>query len=251
MSRPAPPADLAVVFGSGLALVPDGAEVLDDIGYDELGWPVTAVTGHPSRLLLVRWAPDGRTTLRTLLAWGRAHLYEGWTGAELERPIDGLADAGVRTVLLINAVGALEPSLAAGQAVLVTDVVDLQHEPHDRPPVLPVVSTVAATRLGAATGAKLPLRTGRYVAVPGPQYETPTEAAWLCACGEVVGMSGASEVRAARRRGLDVCMLSIVANAAGASLEHDDVVATGRRHGTSLAAGLSALAAALTERAPA
>jgi hypothetical protein len=34
-----PPGDLAIVFGSGLAVVPDGAEVTDEIDYARLGWP--------------------------------------------------------------------------------------------------------------------------------------------------------------------------------------------------------------------
>ena len=57
-------------------------------------------------------------------------------------------------------------------------------------------------------------------------------------------MSGASEVRAAGRRGLPVCMLSLVANAAGAGLDHGEVLATGERLGARLAAGLATLAAA-------
>jgi purine-nucleoside phosphorylase len=246
VSRRPPPAELAVVFGSGLALVPEGAELLDEIDYRDLGWPVTSVAGHPNRLLLVHWAPDGHVARRVLLAWGRPHLYEGWTDAELERPVDDLADAGARALLLTNAVGGLEPTLATGQAVVVTSVVDLQHEPRDRAASLPVTSAAAARRLAAALSPRLPARAGRYVAVPGPQYETPAEAAWLRGFGEVVGMSGASEVRAAGRRGLPVGMLSIVANSAGAALDHAEVLATGERLGARLAAGLATLAGAFT-----
>ena len=244
MSRRPPAAELAVVFGSGLALVPEGAEVLDEVDYRDLGWPLSTVAGHANRLLLARWAPDGRRARPVLLAWGRPHLYEGWTDAELERPVDDLADVGVGALLLTNAVGALEPALAIGQGVVVTKVVDLQREPRERPAVLPVTAAAAARRLAAALAPRLPARPGRYVAVPGPQYETPTEAAWLRGFGEVVGMSGASEVRAARRRGLRLCMLSLVANPAGGALGHDEVLASGERLGASLAAGLAMLAAA-------
>ena len=87
-----------------------------------------------------------------LLSCGRPHLYEGWTDTELERPVDDLADAGVRGLLLTNAVGALEPALATGQAVVVTEVVDLQREPRDRVAALPVTGVAAADRLAAALG---------------------------------------------------------------------------------------------------
>jgi len=250
VSRRLPAAELAVVFGSGLALVPEGAEVLDEIDYRDLGWPLSTVAGHANRLLLARWAPDGRRARRVLLAWGRPHLYEGWTDSELERPVDDLADAGVRNLLLTNAVGALEPALATGEAIVVTNVVDLQRETRDRPAVLPVATAAGARRLATALAPRLPARPGRYVAVPGPQYETPAEATWLRGFGEVVGMSGASEVRAARRRGLRVSMLSLVANPAGAVLGHDEVLAAGERLGASLAAGLAQLVAALAEPAP-
>ena len=49
-----PPLDVAVVFGSGLAVVPNGLIVEAELGYDELGWPVTGVGGHASRLLVAR-----------------------------------------------------------------------------------------------------------------------------------------------------------------------------------------------------
>ena len=239
-----PPADLAIVFGSGLAVVPDGAEVLDEIAYADLGWPASAVAGHANRLLLVRWAADGHTALRVLLACGRPHLYEGWSAAELSRPIDDLADRGLRGLLLTNASGALDTTLAAGTAVVVTQVVDLQVEPAGAPPVLPVTGGGAALRLAAALAPFLAVRPGRYVAVPGPQYETPAEASWLRCYGEVVGMSTAAEVRAAARHGLPVCVLSLVANAAGAALDHADVLAAGALLTTGLGRSLSAWATA-------
>ncbi len=242
-ARP-PQGDLAIVFGSGLAVVPDGAEVIDEIGYAELGWPTTAVAGHPNRLVVTRWAPDGRTGLRVLLACGRAHLYEGWSAAELSRPIDDLAEWGVRALLLTNASGALDQTLEVGTAVVVTQVVDLQGELVDEPPVLPVTDAAGALRLAAALAPALAARPGRYVAVPGPHYETRAEAAWLSGYGDVVGMSTATEVRAAARRRVPVCVLSLVTNVSGAALDHAEVLAAGARLAAGLERGLGALAAA-------
>ena len=78
-----PQADLAVVFGSGLAVVPDGAEVLKEIDYAALGWPATSVAGHANRLRSSRGRRDGHIARRVLLACGRPHLYEGWSAADL------------------------------------------------------------------------------------------------------------------------------------------------------------------------
>ena len=254
MSLRLPPGDLAIVSGSGLALVPEGAEVTDQIDYADLGWPATCVAGHPNHLLLARWAPDGRRELRLLLACGRPHLYEGWSAAELARPVEDLAARGVRGLLLTNASGALDPTLAAGSAVVVTQVVDLQGEPRDEAPVLPVTGAAEARRLAAALGPGLAARPGGYVAVPGPHYETPAEAAWLRRYGDVVGMSTAAEVRAAGRHGLPVRVLSLVTNVSGAALGHAEVLAAGGLLAEGLGRGLGALAAAFVaalEAAPA
>ena len=239
-----PRGDLAIIFGSGLSVVPDGAEVEDEISYEELGWPATSVAGHPNRLLVARWAPVGRNRLRTLLACGRPHLYEGWDDADLERPVRELSAAGVSGLFVTNATGALTPDLAPGTAVVVTQVVDLQHAPHDEPPILEVAGGHEAARLAASLEPSLPAATGRYVAVPGPQYETPAEAAWLRSFGEVVGMSTAPEVRAARSVGLPVRALSLVVNVSGASLAHSEVVAAGVRLTDGLARGLGPLVGA-------
>ena len=239
-----PDAELAIVFGSGLSLMPQGAELLEEIDYFRLGWPATSVAGHPNRLRLISWAPDGRTALRVLLACGRPHLYEGWSAAELERPVRDLADRGVSALLLTNAAGSLEPSLEPGQAVVVTEVVDLQRAPLDAPPVLAVTPFAEAARLAAALDPHLGARPGRYVAVAGPHYETGAEAAWLRGYGEVVGMSTAAEVRAAASRGLRACVVSLVVNPAGAVLDHAGVLAAGALLSEGLTRGLAALAAA-------
>lgn len=244
MTARLPYGDVAIVFGSGLAVVPDGAQVIEEIGYADLSWPATTVAGHANRLLLARWAPDGRTELRVLLACGRPHPYEGWSDAELARPVDDLADSGVRALLLTNAAGALDATLAPGTAVVVTQVVDLRTAPVDEPPVLAVTGEAGARRLAAALAPHLTARPGRYAAVPGPHYETPAEAAWLRGFGDVVGMSTAAEVRAASRRGLPVCVLSLVANAAGAALDHAGVLAGGALLAARLGRGLGPLVTA-------
>ncbi len=231
-----PHGDLAVVFGSGLALVPEGAEVIDEIDYADLGWPATSSPATPTACCSSRWAPDGRAARRVLLACGRPHLYEGWSAAELARPVDDLADAGVRGAAAhqrrrrprSDARGGHGGGRHAGRrpaerARRRAAGAVRRPAPPGRcgwpPPWRPVCRR--------ARGATSPW--------PGPQYETPAEAAWLRAYGDVVGMSTAAEVRAAGRSGLPVCVLSLVANAAGAALDHAGVLAAGaaaRRQGS-------------------
>ena len=73
------------------------------------------------------------------------------------------------------------------------------------------------------------------------------EAAWLVGYADVVGMSAAPEVRAARLAGAACCLLALVVNRAAAVGSHEEVLATAGR----LAAGLSAgLADAVRARWP-
>ena len=224
-------ADAAIVFGSGLAVVPAGAEVVTRVRYADLGWPVSTVAGHAGELLLARLGER-----RLLLACGRSHLYEGCSTAELSAAVDSFATWGVTRLVLTNAAGGLASEAVAGSVVVADSVVDLQSAPRCEAEVLPVCSEQRAVAVCDAVAPAIPAMVGRYVAVPGPQYETPAEAAWLAGFGAAVGMSTAPEVRAAIKHGLDTILLACVVNRSSAVALHDEVLVAGAR----LTAGLQA-----------
>jgi len=198
-----PPPESAVVLGSGLDGLVDGLQRGGELEYARVpGWPVPRVEGHAASLL--RGALQGR---EALWARGRGHRYEGYTGEELGFPLRVLSAWGIRRVLLLNASGALGSGIRPGSVADVGRIIDLQ------------------TRLGNPREGVPDLRLGAghvpesavYAAVGGPQYETGAEAAALSALGaDVVGMSTADEVRAALELGLDVAVLTVVTNQAGA-----------------------------------
>jgi purine-nucleoside phosphorylase len=240
-------AAVAIVSGSGLSVVPDGVEIVAEIVYERLGWPVTEVPGHPSRLLAGRWTKPGAAASSeppiVLLACGRSHRYEGWSPAALRRPIDDLAAWGVRRLVLTNASGGLVREAPPGTALVVDELTDLQVAPgHDAdPPRLPATSPEIADAACAGLRRFLPTRRGRYVSVAGPQYETHAEADWLATAADAVGMSTVDEVRAANALDLELCVVSLVVNRSGASVGHADVLTAGARLAGGLRPGLSAL----------
>ena len=234
----------AVVFGSGLAALPPRAAVRAELGYEELGWPCTTVPGHGNILQLVELAAGAAAGLRLALACGRPHGYAGWPREELERPVRSLAAAGVSRFVLTNSSGALRAAVTPGEVVACTAVVDLQSPPlGDGPLGLGVCSADEAAAVAAAM-APAAARTGVYVAVTGPQFETPAEVAWLAGHGDVVGMSAAPEVRAARAAGAACCLLALVVNRAAAVGSHEEVLGCAGRLSGSLAAGLGAVVTA-------
>jgi purine-nucleoside phosphorylase len=233
----------AVVFGSGLAGLPPASEVRGELDYEELAWPCTAVPGHHNVLQLVEVTAGAAAGLRLALACGRPHAYEGWSREDLERPVRDLAAAGVTRFVLTNSTGALRPAFTCGQIVACTAVVDLQAPPVGRAgPILDVCTAAEAAVVAAVMPA--PDRTGVYVAVAGPHFETPAEVVWLARHGDVVGMSAAPEVRAARAAGAACCLLALVVNRAAAVGSHEDVLAVGGRLAGTLAAGLGAVVTA-------
>lgn len=216
-------AETAVVFGSGLAVVPAGAVVERELAYSSLGWPELGVEGHAGKLVVVTL---GGT--RVLLACGRPHLYEGWSREELARPVSDLAAWGIRRLLLTNACGGLGARTPPGSVLVVDEVVDLQQAPPAEPEVLPASSPAWAARCVERLAPWFPVVRGRYVAVPGPQFETAAEAGWLASYGDAVGMSTAPEVRAAREHGLETAVLALVVNRSGAALGHREVLCAAR-----------------------
>ena len=91
-------------------------------------------------------------------------------------------------------------------------------------------------RLALDAGKKLDIELGEgvYVGLLGPSYETPAEIRYLRTIGaDLVGMSTVAEVIAARQVGIKVLAISCVTNMAAGILEqtinHEEVLETGRR----------------------
>jgi purine-nucleoside phosphorylase len=202
------------------------------------------VVGHAGTVGIGRVAAR-----RVVVVEGRAHLYEGNDLGAAQFAVRVLAHWGVRSVIVTNASGSLRSDIVAGSVVRAGRLLDLQV-----PGLLGVAEQgpeeIVLDADPEPAGA-LPAVT--YSAVPGPQYETAAEVAVLRSMGaDVVGMSAAAEVRAARDEGLRVAILSVVTNAAGEAdptgaggglSGHEGVLAAGR---TALPSLRGALAAVVT-----
>ena len=150
-----------------------------------------------------------------------------------------MAGLGVKTLVLTNAAGTLNPQFAPGELMLLSDHINLLGTTpllggahfHDMSAVYTLHLRDAFK--AAARELALPLHEGVYAAMLGPQYETPAEIRMLRTLGaDAVGMSTVPEAIQARALGLEVLGLSILTNwAAGlgqTSLNHAEVVETGR-----------------------
>jgi purine-nucleoside phosphorylase len=235
---------VGVVLGSGLGDFADTLTELVKIPYSDLPhMPTSGVVGHAGNLCFGFAAGVPVACMQ-----GRVHLYEGHPVDRVVQGVRTMARMGVRSVLLTNAAGGLEPTWSAGDLMVVTDHLNLTgtsplvgSNDDALGPRFPDMSEaydagLRAALMDVARGAQIELRQGVYAGLMGPSYETPAEVRMVRALGaQAVGMSTVLEVLALRHMGVRVGALSCITNqAAGISprpLDHAEVEATARsRH---------------------
>jgi purine-nucleoside phosphorylase len=233
---------IGVVLGSGLGAFADTLDDRKETPYREIvGWPPSTAVGHAGKLVTGRAAGT-----EVMVLAGRAHLYEGYTAAQVVFGIRELYRRGVRSVILTNAAGGINLNYRPGDLVLISDHINLLGVnpltgPNDetlgeRFPDMSEPYSAAyrdiAKRAAAPFG--FTMQEGVYAAMPGPSFETPAEIRYLRAIGaDLVGMSTVPETVAANYLGMKVLAISCVTNMAAGilpqKLNHAEVMETGER----------------------
>ncbi len=234
---------LALVLGSGLGGV---VELLDQrprlrLGYGDIPHvPGAGVEGHAGELVA---GTVGGTP--AIILSGRAHPYEGHSHREATLLLRSVLALGVKTVVLTNAAGGLDPDFEPGDVMLIGDHINLSGDnpllgPNlDRfgprfPPMTDAYDpALRAAARDAAEQTGVALREGVYVMLAGPSYETRAEMRMLRGLGaDAVGMSTAHETIVARHAGARVLGFSLITNKATDDVEegatHDEVIEMGR-----------------------
>ncbi len=224
--------DIAVTLGSGWKTAAEhlGVTVAEVPAQDVTGFRASPVPGHSGTLRSIETI-DGT---RVLVLGARTHFYEGHGVAATVHGVRTAAAAGVKTMILTNGAGSLDPDRTPGSAVLITDHINLTAQSplvganfvdltDLYSPRLREIARTVAPELGEAI----------YTQLPGPHYETPAEVRMLRRFGgDLVGMSTALEAIAAREAGLAVLGLSLITNLAAGiqegALSHQEVLDAGK-----------------------
>lgn len=231
---------VAVVLGSAQAAFAASLEDKLEIDYSEIpGWPVPRVEGHAGKLIV---GTCGGT--RVTVMSGRVHLYEGWTPQQVTFGVRVLGLLGLKSLVLTNAAGGINPAYRRGLPVIITDHINLQGSnplcgPNDAAlgPRFPDMSRAYCAdyvALAKATAAELGMEVGEgvYAALLGPSFETPAEIRYLRAIGaDLAGMSTVPETIVANHMGIRVLAISTVTNMAAGmqkELSHAEVLETGQ-----------------------
>ena len=228
--------ETAVVLGSGLGGFAEDFPL--KIPYTEIPWlKPSTVSGHEGAFAF------GEIGGKKVLAMtGRVHYYEGYSAAEVVRPVRLAAMLGTKKLILTNVSGGINPDLPIGSPVMISGHIaclmpsPLRGENADELGVrFPDMSEVysfrfreTAKRIYKELGSEY--REGVYLQAPGPQYETPEEISAFRIWGaDMVGMSTAIEAVAAKHAGMEIAGVSLIANAAAGlsdkKLSHEEVKA--------------------------
>jgi purine-nucleoside phosphorylase len=154
---------------------------------------------------------------------GRFHFYEGYTPEEVVFPIRVLKMLGIEQLMLSNAAGGTNPGFKVGDLMIITDhISQFQVNPligknldelgtrfPDMTEPYKKLFIEKAKQIGVAAG--YDLKTGVYIGVTGPTFETKAEYKMLHILGaDAVGMSTVQEVIAAVHMGLPVFAISVI-----------------------------------------
>lgn len=241
---------VGIVLGSGLSGIGD-AFPGESIPYGDIpGFPQPTVSGHRGVL---------KVGPKAVIFLGRFHYYEGNSMSTVVFPVLLMKKWGIKTVVLTNAAGGVNPQFVPGQLVLINDHINFMGSnpflgPHDAslgPRFFDMTTTYTPAlrqRIQAIARSKLAgeLAEGVYMGFTGPCYETPAEVRMAAVLGaSLVGMSTVPEAITARSCGLDLAAISVCTNlAAGISateLDHQEVVDNGKKAEGSLKTLLTTL----------
>ena len=210
---------IAIVLGSGLGGLTDKIEIVDEIPYKEIpNLPVSTVQGHKGTMIFGRL-----NGVEVVVFNGRFHYYEGYPMDVVTYPQQILPGIGVKTVILSNAAGGMNPTFKVGDIMLIRDHINMFGNnpllgPNDDTlgPRFPNMSEAYSQRLlklAHQTAEKLDIHVqeGVYIGVTGPCFETPAEYKMYYILGaDTVGMSTVPEAIMARYLGMEVFALSVV-----------------------------------------
>lgn len=210
---------VGIVLGSGLGSFVDQLQVECEIPYSHIPhFPVSTVKGHEGKLIFGNLAGK-----KVVAMAGRFHYYEGYSTGEVVFPIRVLKFLGIRTLLLSNAAGGINPSFKVGDLMIIRDHISLltlnpllgknEDTLGERFPDMsePYKNHLIKAAKQIAQENNIEVKEGVYVGVTGPTFETRAEYKLLKLLGaDAVGMSTVQEVIAAVHLGLPVFAMSVI-----------------------------------------
>ncbi|HMD69381.1 MAG TPA: purine-nucleoside phosphorylase [Chitinivibrionales bacterium] len=211
--------EYGIILGTGLGRLVDSIQIEAVIPYETIPhFPLSTMETHAGKLIM------GTLGGKQVMAMqGRFHFYEGYSMQQIVFPVRVMKFMNVRTLVVSNAAGGINPQFPPGTIMVITDHINLLG---DNPligqndgrigPQYPDMSQPYSRELIDLCGKvalenRIPLSFGVYAAMTGPSLETRAEYRMLKTLGaDAVGMSTVPEVIEAVHCGLSVLGLSVI-----------------------------------------
>ncbi len=210
-----------IILGTGLGNLVNDIDIRYELSYADLPhFPVSTVESHKGKLIF------GYLEGKPIVAMqGRFHYYEGYSMQQVVFPVRVMKLLGIKRLFISNAAGSLNPTMNAGDLMIVHDHINLQptnplrgkniEELGVRFPDMskPYNKSMIEAGMKIAKAHEIRCQTGVYVSVPGPNLETQAECRYLHLIGaDAVGMSTVPEVIAAVHAQIPVFAISVLTN---------------------------------------
>jgi purine-nucleoside phosphorylase len=210
---------VGIILGTGLGALAREVQKDIEISYADIPhFPLSTVESHAGKLIFGKLGGQSVVAMQ-----GRFHFYEGYTMQQITFPVRVMRLLGVKTLMVSNACGGMNPQYRPGDIMIMDDHINLLGDNPLRGrnedtfgPRFPDMSEPYSRKLIAlaeniALQEKIKVQKGVYVAVLGPNLETRAEYRWLRFIGaDVVGMSTVPEVIVAHHMGIACLGFSIV-----------------------------------------
>ncbi len=215
--------EICIVLGSGLHAIADSVEEPVKISYQDIpGFPVSTAPGHKGELIFGKL--NGKNVV---LMNGRFHYYEGYHMRDVTFGVRTLINLGIKYLFVTNAAGGLNPDYEVGTPMIIKDHINMMGDnPLIGPnveewgPRFPDMSNAYDKDLrelakNVANELGITVYEGVYVAVSGPNFETPAELRMLRWMGaDAVGMSTVPEIIVAAHQKVMVLAMSAITDRA-------------------------------------
>lgn len=211
--------EIGIILGTGLGGLVKEIETQFVIPYEEIpNFPVSTVEGHSGKLIF------GLLGGKKVVAMqGRFHFYEGYDMKQVTFPVRVMKFLGIQKLIVSNASGGVNPAYKVGDIVVITDHINMlpehplrgQNDERFGPRFVnmsePYSTELINKAFELANQLKIDLKTGVYLALQGPTFETLAEYKMVKAIGaDCVGMSTVPEVIVARHMDLDCFGISVI-----------------------------------------
>jgi purine-nucleoside phosphorylase len=211
--------EIGVVLGTGLGALADRVTDAVKIPYEDIpDFARTTLQEHAGNLIL--GDIEGK---KVVVMQGRFHYYEGYSMKEVTFPIRVMKALGAGTLIISNAAGSMNENIDPGDIMIITDHINLMNDnplrganddtlgpryPDMFNAYSPVLVELAYT---IALEERIRVHKGVFVAVDGPNLETPAEYRFLRLVGsDAVSMSTVPEVIVAVHSSMSVLGLSCI-----------------------------------------